>query len=270
MEEELEQIGSELGVRPNGIIPTIRSFPKAREMDEFRAQIAKLLKENADLQTQVADRYRKMEEVEAQAAAAVEERIWAEAEREKWHGVSRKFFDFVRFSSDMVTKARVFDQCMKKPEAISVPKILRMLVDFSGRVENLLKELRLLLQHDGRGQEAGPSERHPEPGLEATRPELASPPASSPEAPATGGPSPLTPRPEATQHQQEPTATPAISDPTHQEPISDSLNTNDIPSLHQWATEGLQDSATPATGSRGPIDPVVRITPGFVTRSQQR
>ena len=50
MEEALEQIGSELGVRPNGIIPTIRSFPKAREMEELRARIVGLLKDNAGLQ----------------------------------------------------------------------------------------------------------------------------------------------------------------------------------------------------------------------------
>ena len=86
-----------------------------------------------------------MEEAKAQAAATVEERIWAEAEREKWYGISQKFFNFVGFSGNVVTKARVFDQCMKKSEAVFAPKILRMLVDFSGRVENLLKELRLLL-----------------------------------------------------------------------------------------------------------------------------
>ena len=179
-------------------------------------------------------------------------------------------FDFVGFVGDVVTKARVFDQCMKKPEAVSAPKILRMLVNFSGRVENLLKELRLLLQHDGRGQEARPSERCLEPGPEAARLELASPPASTPGAPATRGPSASTPRSEATQHQPKPAATSAIPDPTHQEPIPDSLNTNDIPSLHQWATEGLWDSATPATGSRGPTDPVVQITSGSITRSQRR
>ena len=65
MEEALEQIGSELGVRPNGIIPTIRSLPKAREMEELRARIAGLLKENAEVQAQVADRDRKLEEAEA-------------------------------------------------------------------------------------------------------------------------------------------------------------------------------------------------------------
>ena len=179
----------------------------------------------------MADRHRKLE-AEARVAAAVEERIRAEAEHEKWHGVSRKFFDFGGFAGDVVTKARVFDQCMKKPEAVSAPKILRMLVNFNGRVENLLKELRLLLQHDVRGQEVGPCERRPELGPEAARPETVSPPASTPQAPATGGPSASTPRPEATQGEQEPAATLGIPDPNHQDPIPDSLNTDDIPSLH--------------------------------------
>ena len=110
MEEALEQIGSELGVRPNGIIPTIRSFPKAREMEELRARITRLFKDNAGLQAQVEDRDQKLVEAEARAAAAVEERIRAEAESVKWHGVSRKFFDSVGFAGDMVTKARLYNQ----------------------------------------------------------------------------------------------------------------------------------------------------------------
>ena len=109
IKEALEQIGSELGVRPNGIIPMIRSLPKAWEMEELRAQIAGLLKENADLQTQVADRDQKIEEAEARAEAAVEERIRAEAESVKWHGISRKFFDSVGFAGDVVTKAQLYD-----------------------------------------------------------------------------------------------------------------------------------------------------------------
>ena len=63
MEEALEQIGFELGVRPNGIIPKIRSLPKTQEVEELRARIAGLLKDNAGLQKQVADRDRKLEEV---------------------------------------------------------------------------------------------------------------------------------------------------------------------------------------------------------------
>ena len=107
-----------------------------------------------------------MKEAEAQAAAAVEEKIRAEAEGKKWHTTSRKFFDFVGFSGDVVTKVWLFDQCMKKPKAVSAPKVLCILVDFSGRVESLLKELRLLFQHDRRGQEVRPSKRCPEPGPE--------------------------------------------------------------------------------------------------------
>ena len=65
-------------------------------------------------------------------------------------------------------------------------------------------------------------------------------------------------------------AIPEILDPIHQESIPDSVNTDDIPSLHHWSREGLQDSSTLATGSRGPIDPVIRITPGSVARSRRR
>ena len=83
---------------------------------------------------------------EARAAATEEAQALAESESTKWHGVSRKFFDSFGFPGDVVTKARIFDECMKKPEAVSATKILRMLVDFSARIENLLKEIRTVFQ----------------------------------------------------------------------------------------------------------------------------
>ena len=182
--------------------------------------------------------------------------------------MAKKFHAFVGFASDVVTKARLYDEYMKKPEVVPTPKILRMLVDFSRKVEKLLGELRILLQHDGRRQEAGPSKRSLEPDPEPiSRPDPAFSPTLTPRAPATGEPSAPTPQPEAPKDQPEPAATPVVQDPTHQEPIPDSLNTDDILSLHQWATEGLQDTVTPPIGSRGPTNPVVRITPGSVTRS---
>ena len=213
MEEALEQISSELGVGPEGIIPTIRSLPKAREVDVLRARISGFINDNDGLQTQVADRNRRLEEVEARAAAAEEGRIRAEAESTKWHGVSQKFFDSFGFPGDLVTKARTFDECMKKPEAVSAPKVLRMLVDFSGRVENLLKEIRLVFQYGSRGYEVGPFEQRPELVLRLARPEPSSPLASTPGAPPIGGPSASTPRPEATPSQPEPASTLVIPDP---------------------------------------------------------
>ena len=162
----------------------------------------------------MADWNRRLEEAEGRVAAAKEERIRAEAESTKWHSVPRKFFDALGFSGDVVTKAQLYNECMKKLEAGSAPKILRMLVDFSGRVENLLQELRLVFQHGERGHKAGPSERHPEPIPKPARPEPSSPPASTLQAPSTGGPSASTPQPEATPPQPELTATLVIPDPT--------------------------------------------------------
>ena len=193
-----------------------------------------------------------------------------ESESTKWHGVSRKFFDSFGFPGDVVTKAEIFDQCMKKSEAISATKILRMLVDFSARVENLLKEIRSVFQLGDRGHGAGPSEQRPEPVSEPTRPEPPSLPIATLAAPLIGAPSTSTPRPGATPSQPEDAATPSIPDPTRQEPITDSLNTDDIPSLHQWGTEDLPESVTLATGSWGPTDPVIRISLGSVPRSQPR
>ena len=288
MEKALEQISSKLGVSPDEIILTIRSLPKAQEMDGLQVRIAELISENDQLQIQVADSNRKAEAAEAQtlvaatqasatkaraaaaevrAATAEEAQTLAESESTKWHGVSRKFFDSFRFPGDVVTKAWIFDQCMKKPEAVSAAKILRMLVDFSMRVENLLKEIRSAFQLGDRGHGAGPSEQSPEPVPEPSRSEPPSPPTATPVAPPIRAPSTSTPRPGATPSQLEDAAMPSIPDPTRQEPIPDSLNTDDIPSLHQWGTEDLPESVTPATGSQGSTDPVIRISPGSDPRS---
>ena len=284
METALEQIGSELGVSPEDIIPTIRKLPKAQEVDGLRIRIASLISESSRLETQMADRNRRAEAAEAQtlvtasqasaaearvaaaearAAAAKEAQALAESESTKWHGVSRKFFDSFGFPGDVVTKARIFDECMKKPEAVSAAKILHMLVDFSARIKNLLKEIRTVFQLGDRSQEAGPSEQRPKPTLGPSRPKPTSPPTATPTAPPIGAPSASTPRSEAA-------ATPDIPDPTQREPIPDSLNTDDILSLHQWGAEDLPESGTLATGSRGPIDPVIRITPSSVPHSQPR
>ena len=55
--------------------------------------------------------------------------------------MAKKFHAFVGFSGDVVTKTRLNDKSMKKSEVVPVPKVLRMLVDYSGKVEKLLGEL---------------------------------------------------------------------------------------------------------------------------------
>ena len=100
-----------------------------------------------------------------------------------------------------------------------------------------------------------------------SRPEPVLQQAPAPTAPSiVGAPTP-TPQLEAPRARPEVAAAPEMADPTLQEPIPNSLNTNDLVSLHQWATEGLPEMATLITGSQGPTAPVVQTTSGSVTRS---
>ena len=84
-------------------------------MEDLRAQIDCLLKENAELKTQVADQDEKLKEAETLMAAAFEEKVWAQEEPEKAVTMARKFHAFVGYPGDVVTKARVYDESMKKP-----------------------------------------------------------------------------------------------------------------------------------------------------------
>ena len=102
----------------------IRAHPKAREMEDLRARIDGLLKENAELKTQVADQDVKVKEEKALSAAAFEKKVWAQVEREKAVTRAKKFHTFMGFAGDVLTKARLYDEYMKKPKVIPTPKIL--------------------------------------------------------------------------------------------------------------------------------------------------
>ena len=79
MEQALEQIGSELRVSPEEIIPTIRTLPKAQEVDGLWVRIASVISENGQLETQVADRNRRAEAAEAQTLVAASQASAADA-----------------------------------------------------------------------------------------------------------------------------------------------------------------------------------------------
>ena len=253
METALEQIGSELGVSSEDIIPTIRTLPKAQEVDGLRIRIASLISENSRLETQVADLNRRAEAAEAQtlvvalqasvaeartataearAAAAEEAQALAESESTKWHGISRKFIKLLRISG----------RCGDKG-----PDLRRMHEETGGSVSSKDPAHVGGLQHTNRELVEGDPDRIParrpksrgrpiraasKPAPGPSRPEPTSPPTATPAAPPTGAPSASTPRPEETPSRPEAAAIPVIPNPTQQEPIPDSLNTDDIPSLH--------------------------------------
>ena len=99
------------------------------------------------MKIQVADRDEKLKEAEALTTTTFKEKVQAQEEREKVVTMAQKFHAFVEYLGDMVTKARLYDECMKKPEVVPVPKVLRILVDYSGKVEKLLRELCTLFQY---------------------------------------------------------------------------------------------------------------------------
>ena len=93
----------------------------------------------------MANRDEKLKDVKTLTATTFEEKVRAQEEREKAFTMAQKFHAFVGYPGDMVTKARLLDESMKKPEVVPAPKVLRILVDYSGKVEKLLGELRTLL-----------------------------------------------------------------------------------------------------------------------------
>ena len=172
--------------------------------------------------------------------------------REDWNkatAISSKFHNFLGHLGDIVNKAQLYDESTSQPGTLSGPKIIWCMVDYSTKIKKLLKEMRTLLQLVGKQPEPTPAMQQPTP----------EPTGKQPPAPSTipvAQPEELTP----------PTERP---DPMLQEAIPD-INTEDITSLEQWVAGGLQDMATPTTGSQGTTIPGSRSTPRFIRQDVRR
>ena len=140
------------------MVEHVKGLSKAREMEDLRARIDCLLKENVDLKTQVANQDDKLKEAETLTAATFEEKVQAQEECERAVTMARKVHAFVGYPGHMVTKARLYNESMKKPEIVPSPKVLWALNDYSGKIEKLLGKLRTLLQHGEQREAARPSE----------------------------------------------------------------------------------------------------------------
>ena len=57
-------------------------------------------------------------------AAAFEEKIQAQEDRERAVTVARKFHTFVGYPGDVVNKARLYDESMEKPEVAPTSKVI--------------------------------------------------------------------------------------------------------------------------------------------------
>ena len=129
----------------------------------------------------------------------------------------------MEYPGDVVNKARLYDQCAKQLDTSSRAKMMRCMVDYSTKMEKLLKELRALLQ---------PTGVQPKPASTST-------PTPGPSTIPIPNPSPNI-------------VTPPIDrpDPLLQEAIP-KINMEDIASLRSWAAEGPENLTILTTGSRG-------------------
>ena len=85
-------------------------------------------------------------ELKNRIAALKEEVKTAWEERDKSKEVAQKIHSFMGFPGDVVNKARLYNQGLKQPETASGAKMMRCMVDYSTKMEKLLKELCVLLQ----------------------------------------------------------------------------------------------------------------------------
>ena len=183
------------------------------------------------------------------------EKVQVQEKCEKTVTMARKFHAFVGYPSDVVTKARLYNESMKKPEVVSAPKVLRALINYSGKMEKLLGEIRALLQHGEQREEVGPFERHSEPELvPVPRPEPVPQPTLTPAAPSTGGASAPTPQPGASEARPEAAATLGVSDSTLQEPIPDSVNINDQRHYFSGQRKDSRRQPRPQHEAKGPCE----------------
>ena len=125
-------------------------------------------------------------EAEALTTVAFEEKVRAQEDQDKAITMAWKFHAFVGYSGDVVNKAQLYNDNMEKQDVAPAPKVIQCLVDYSGKMEKLLKEMRALLQPSEERKEPEPSKRHqePEPASQLAPPPTATLPVPPP-APAT-------------------------------------------------------------------------------------
>ena len=88
-------------------------------------------------------------ELKDRIAALEEEVKTAREEQDKAKEVAQKIHSFMGFLGDVANKACLYDQGLRQPEIASGAKMMRCMVDYSTKMEKLLKELLALLQPTG-------------------------------------------------------------------------------------------------------------------------
>ena len=104
--------------------------------------------ENRELRTKVEEGEslrKEMEELKNRITAIEEEIKTTREERDKAKEAARKIHSFLGFPSDVLNKARLYDQGLRQPTTDSGVNMMRYMVDYSSKMEKTLKELHAIL-----------------------------------------------------------------------------------------------------------------------------
>ena len=204
MERFIEDISNYMDSEPADVMDRIKALSKPEDLTDLQARMDCLLKENVELRAKAdeGDALRKdnrelkdrMKEVEKEAKVA-------RTERDKSKEIAQKVSKFLGSPGNVLNKARLFDHGLKQPAIDLGVKMMQCMINYSQKMEKMLKELRTLLQPTG------------------CLPEQAGTPGAGPST---------TPAPTTSPNFETPPAT--RSDPLLQEPIP-VLNTEEMANL---------------------------------------
>ena len=156
MERFIEEISNYMDSKPADVMNRIRALPKPEDLTDLQARMDCLLKENR-AKTDKNDTLRaENKELKDRMKEAEKEVKAARTERDKSKEIAQKVSKFLGSPGDVLNKARLFDHGLKQPATDSGVKIMRCMIDYSQKMEKMLKELRTLLQlTEGRPEQAG-------------------------------------------------------------------------------------------------------------------
>ena len=149
MERFIEEISNYMDSEPADVMDQIKALPKPEDLTDLQARMDCILKKNVELRAKAdeGDALRKENaELKDRIKAVEKEAKVARTERDKSKEVAQKVYGFLGSPGNVLNKARLFDHSLKQPTTDSGVKMMRCMVDYSLKMEKMLKELRALLQ----------------------------------------------------------------------------------------------------------------------------
>ena len=238
MERFIEDISNYLDAEPVDVMDRIKALPKPEDLTDLHAWMDCLLKENKELRAKAdeGDALRtENKELKDRVKEAEKAVKTARTERDRSKEIAQQVSKFLGSPGDVLNKARLFDHGLKQPATDSSIKMMGCMIDYSQKMEKMLKELRTLLQPtEGQSEQAGTPGAGPN-TIPAPTASFVTPPANRP-------------------------------NPLLQEPIP-VLSTNEMANLRNWAEGGPEALATPTIGTD--LNPVNLSTPESASQEHQ-